>query len=704
MKKQLFSLVILSMLFGCSSKTNSNVVTSSESSSSNFETTNSLNSSSTKDSDDSSSFNNTTSSNPSSSDSSTLQSEKTSFLAPSNARIEGTTYIWDEVENASNGYKIRINNTYFKDVYTNSYDILSDETILVLGLNTFEVRVNATEDHYISSYTQISEYIFGADEASANEFVEMVSKIGDVSLSSYDDLNNAKLKYLSLSDIDKLLLSVKNSFATLNYKDGEYFKLLVHEVLNSQDDNVDLINNARNYYESILDKNVSSVIEALNISIASNVTYQIIHQSLQEATLFIYAYGENILGELLSQMAPVIKYNGSDLKLDGKDGIYYTSITNDVELYYSEEKIADIKYIPAQDGSTFGITDGLSFGATSTMDIDHFTIKVFKSDDIQIENNKIMLLANPLATFNTNSNPFKEKNIYNALAINGYKDTIEYRFMIEAVSSDGKVSLVTHESISEIRTITVGELKLSSPIELEPNFIPNIKENGDLDYRWEIINNNPEFLAGEVSYLELMMYDANVEFIGENTPAIAIIKLTQSGFIYEKDIINYLKKKNIYGSINLKMAMRFVPVEDSIYKASDYVILENSHIYEVSNQLSTYGNIYVDQNNGRLVWPWEIFMEETNPEANSVNYIKVFILSSDSDEFNENNALASFNIDYRNGDTFTNKEDIETILKNNNLPSGNYCFLIKLVAFEESALIDSSYYPLTESYYYTVEE
>lgn len=635
-------------------------------------------------------------------------SSKIAFEAPLNARIEGTTFRWDSVDNAINGYRIRINDTFLKDVYTNSYDILSDENNLIRGINTFSVRVNGTDDFYISPYTLKNEFIYGANETRSNEFVELVSSLGEITLGSYDALAQGKAKYETLDEIDRLLPTVKNAYLILSNKDGEYLKLLVNEVLNASEENRNAsINNARAYYDKLLDKNASTVKEALNISINSNVTYQMIHQNIEEAKLFIYAYGENIIGELLSQMAPVVKYNNVDISLNGQDGIYYTTINHDVEIYYNEQKIADVSYLEAQDGSTFGITDGLSFGATSTMDIDHFMIKIYRSDDVIFEDGEIILLGNYLAAFNTNSNPFREKNIYNALALNGYLNkSIEYRFMVEAISSDNHVSMVTIQSFSEIRTIDIGELKLSSPAELETNedFQPKIKDNGDLDYRFEIIDNNDEWKNGDIAYLELMMYDASLDFDGEDTPFFAIMKITKSGFIYEKDIIHYLKSNQIYGSLNIKMAMRFIPSENSAYSPSDYTLLKNSYTYEINNRLSTYGDIYIDQSNGRLVWPWEIFKDEYNIEANYVSHIEVLIFSSDIDKINEAQVLSRFIIDYRNGDIFTYKKNIEQILKDNSLSSGSYRFAIKLIAFKDSPLKDSDFYPMTESYYYSVEE
>ncbi len=711
MKKSQLSLLLIGLLAiaGCSnsepqpSSNGSHEESSSQvSSNENFEQPEITSSESSIDASTSSVNNEQTSSTNSESHSS---STRVAFDTPTNVKIEDDVLTWNAVTGATNGYRIRINSEQTKDVTSNSYEILSDTSLLTNGENTFEIRVNETEEHLISPYCQAVTYIHGANKQNATVFIEKVALIGNVSETSLTLINEAKSAYELLSDVDKLLEEVKDSYDFLCKKDGEYFALLVSKVTKADAmERETLINNAKDYYESLLDNSVDEVVNALKIVINSSVEHQIIYDQDAVGHLFIYAYGENILGDKLSEAAPEVKLNDVSVPLNGEDGFYYTNIQQDVEIFYGNEKVTDALYLEPVDGRAVGVDDNFGFIGDDVLALrDHWRATIYRNDDVAFENGQVMLYGMPLASFKTGQ-PIDQKALYRALGEAGYTNqTIEYRLMIELVTADGRTSKVTNEAFSGTKSITIEELKLSSPLEIDSTQ-PNIKDNGDLDYRWELINANQEWKNGDVAYLEIRLYDAELEFVGEETETLAIMEVVESGFIYKNDILTVLKDHNVKGAHEIKMAMRFVASEDSLYASSDFVILDGSYTYEVDYHLNNYGNISVDSETGRLIWPWEIFMDGVNPEATFVDHMEVYIFSGDETEATEEKALGSFIVDYRSGTQFTYKEDIEKVLKDLGLSSGSYRFSVKLIAVENSDREDSYFYPMTDSFAYTVAE
>ena len=58
--------------------------------------------------------------------------------------------------------------------------------------------------------------------------------------------------------------------------------------------------------------------------------------------------------------------------------------------------------------------------------------------------------------------------------------------------------------------------------------------------------------------------------------------------------------------------------------------------------------------------------------------MRVYVIDINGDE------VGTFDLDFRKGDLYTYKEDIEAWLFENNLPEGDYCFTAKLIAKEGS--------------------
>lgn len=136
------------------------------------------------------------------------------------------------------------------------------------------------------------------------------------------------------------------------------------------------------------------------------------------------------------------------------------------------------------------------------------------------------------------------------------------------------------------------------------------------------------------------------------------------------------------------------------------VVTEQSFSAEISIDvmkeltLSPYGSISVD-GEGRLVWPWEIFMENANPEAAEVGLIEVYPVLSGSTFVMDD--AKKFTIDYSGGDRFTYKADVESELASLSLTSGAYYFKARLMPNLTSTYAPSNFYPDTTSYSYEVK-
>ena len=101
---------------------------------------------------------------------------------------------------------------------------------------------------------------------------------------------------------------------------------------------------------------------------------------------------------------------------------------------------------------------------------------------------------------------------------------------------------------------------------------------------------------------------------------------------------------------------------------------------------------------GRLNWMWETFQEGGNAYAEQIECMRVYVIDINGDE------VGTFDLDFRKGDLYTYKEDIEAWLYENNLPEGDYSFTAKLIAKEGSEYSDSEYYKQTDYYHYVPRE
>ena len=95
---------------------------------------------------------------------------------------------------------------------------------------------------------------------------------------------------------------------------------------------------------------------------------------------------------------------------------------------------------------------------------------------------------------------------------------------------------------------------------------------------------------------------------------------------------------------------------------------------------------------------WETFQEGGNAYAEQIECMRVYVIDINGDE------VGTFDLDFRKGDLYTYKEDIEAWLFENNLPEGDYCFTAKLIAKEGSEYSDSEYYKQTAYYHYVPRE
>ncbi len=634
-------------------------------------------------------------------------SEKDIFEIPKNAKIENDIFSWDKVDGASNGYRVRINSKDTIDTRSTSISINDHIDKLIKGLNTFEVRVNGTENYYISSYSLPVNYLFGVNEEKANEFINKVNEIKEINLDSLELINEAKMIAKSLDQVDFFIDGVNEAYELLKNKEGQYFLFCVNNALSLNNEDLVIEKNKINeLYANLLDTSNQYVLEALNIAFDYEVNSQVFENDKNETVLYIYAYGYNIFNNKLTDLKPIVKQNNNELSINGANGIYNTIITDDVTIYYGGNEVKTIIYKNSLNGYVVGITgdNNISFGYNGEETISKYKVYIFDNNDVDLSiENKYFFNDLPLASFETNYNPFMLSKVRNALIEKGYVGIKDIRLVIEAIDSVGNTSKVSLESIeSNPRTINLdGGLKLSSPLEVW-NVAPSFLENGDLDYKWEMINANSEFSDGLVECLEFRIYDSSLTFVGEETNTLAIINKTSGGFITSNDVISILKANNVYGKIEVKIAIRFIAKDGNGYLSSDFDHFTNSYVYEVDNSLNTYGSISVDSSSGRLIWPWEIFMENNNSEANHVDHIRVYVFDESVESPNEASSLGEFDIYYPQSQ-FTYKDDIEDYLFNLSLTSGYYKFSAKLIAKEDSNYEDSNYYPITTSYYYEVK-
>lgn len=135
---------------------------------------------------------------------------------------------------------------------------------------------------------------------------------------------------------------------------------------------------------------------------------------------------------------------------------------------------------------------------------------------------------------------------------------------------------------------------------------------------------------------------------------------------------------------------------------TSYIDPQSVHDYSLtvmdSLRLSAFGTIRVipagSNDEGRVEWPWEIFMENANPQSDEVDTLNLIVIDEKGSE------AGTIVMDYEAGDRYLMKQDVIEWLNESGLPLGRYSFKPYLKAKPGSEYGDSPFYPTTDYYDY----
>lgn len=155
-----------------------------------------------------------------------------------------------------------------------------------------------------------------------------------------------------------------------------------------------------------------------------------------------------------------------------------------------------------------------------------------------------------------------------------------------------------------------------------------------------------------------------------------------------------------YGGQTLSLKLLIYGIDDE--GNTSYIDPQSVHDYSLtvmdSLRLSTFGTIRVipagSNDEGRVEWPWEIFMENANPQSAEVDTLNLIVIDEDGSE------VGTIVVDYEDGDRYLMKQDVVDWLNASGLPLGRYCFKPYLKAKPGSEYGDSPFYPTTDYYDY----
>ncbi len=170
------------------------------------------------------------------------------------------------------------------------------------------------------------------------------------------------------------------------------------------------------------------------------------------------------------------------------------------------------------------------------------------------------------------------------------------------------------------------------------------------------------------------------------------------------------------GSYKVTVARKMIDENFYVIKNGNSILYfkieQNIRTGFTEKRLDNYGskNFQVDET-GRLVYEWQIW-QEANPEGQYVDYALVYVFPDDyflpDDDVNKidlTKSLGSFKVDYRAGDEFLYKNDIEKKLSEIGLSGEqNVKFAARLIPFKEKGYSASDFYKLSKSYLYTVQD